>query len=531
MFVGRRKIHDRSQTKLCFCLLIIFDTEMATTYKKTIKKTLPKFYLGGDTTQSSAWDSDLSSANPYLKAGQYGAQAASAYFPKDKQYADLTNSTNQGRTNTGVDNTLSAASQFTPTKGTITSLGQTAGDTIQNKMQNKTGSVLGGAVKYGAAGAELGEFAGPLGSAVGAGIGTVYGSIEGGVEYGQIQKAKDEQTKEKRDNIQRQLAGNYQSAINQGFKIKGNQDVSYQKYGGLLKKGMYKAGGDLSAEKAKTILREGVANRTDLTDKQKRFFGAIAGGEKPYKKADGGEADGAEYEAEKNEVVQGDDAKLEDGKQVASDMHVVGGDRHEDGGTMGQGGDRVFSDRIQVSPEFSSQMKSSGFGDGQGKTYAETAAKLGKLKGKYEALSGSTQPYRYNTAKQMLPRIEALTNALFESQEQEKKTEENKVMAMGGNISGGKGSSYTMPNGDLRKGDDFPKKRKRHDMGGEISSPGKKYEMNDEFVSKANEDYFNKRVQEIGQEEAEKERDDFLPGEEKPFISSVKTKKKKKLFE
>jgi hypothetical protein len=39
----------------------------------------------------------------------------------------------------------------------------------------------------------------------------------------------------------------------------------------------------LTSQKAKTILREGTAQGHKLTKKQKRFFGAIAGGAKPYK--------------------------------------------------------------------------------------------------------------------------------------------------------------------------------------------------------------------------------------------------------
>jgi hypothetical protein len=40
----------------------------------------------------------------------------------------------------------------------------------------------------------------------------------------------------------------------------------------------------LSAEKAKIILREGEVRGEPLTAKQKRFFGAIAGGQRPYKR-------------------------------------------------------------------------------------------------------------------------------------------------------------------------------------------------------------------------------------------------------
>ena len=39
----------------------------------------------------------------------------------------------------------------------------------------------------------------------------------------------------------------------------------------------------LTAEKARTILRDGKVHGHKLTAKQKAFFGARAGGEKPYK--------------------------------------------------------------------------------------------------------------------------------------------------------------------------------------------------------------------------------------------------------
>ena len=41
----------------------------------------------------------------------------------------------------------------------------------------------------------------------------------------------------------------------------------------------------LSAKKAKTILKDKSVSGKALTGKQKKFFGAIAGGQKPYKKA------------------------------------------------------------------------------------------------------------------------------------------------------------------------------------------------------------------------------------------------------
>lgn len=41
----------------------------------------------------------------------------------------------------------------------------------------------------------------------------------------------------------------------------------------------------LTSTKAKKILREGVARGKKLSGKQKRFFGAIAGGQKPRRKS------------------------------------------------------------------------------------------------------------------------------------------------------------------------------------------------------------------------------------------------------
>lgn len=40
----------------------------------------------------------------------------------------------------------------------------------------------------------------------------------------------------------------------------------------------------LTSKKAKIILREGRAKGRKLTKKQKKFFGAIAGGQRPRKK-------------------------------------------------------------------------------------------------------------------------------------------------------------------------------------------------------------------------------------------------------
>lgn len=64
-----------------------------------------------------------------------------------------------------------------------------------------------------------------------------------------------------------------------------------------------------------------------------------------------------QYEVEQGEVVQGYGVQLEDGRQVASDMHLVDGQKHSQGGTDGAGGDRVYSDRLYVSDELYQRLK------------------------------------------------------------------------------------------------------------------------------------------------------------------------------
>lgn len=62
-----------------------------------------------------------------------------------------------------------------------------------------------------------------------------------------------------------------------------NNIPMYTKYGG----GRYKAGGGVSVAKAKEILRDGTINGEPLTEKQKNYFGWIAGGSKPRRQTGG----------------------------------------------------------------------------------------------------------------------------------------------------------------------------------------------------------------------------------------------------
>ncbi len=145
--------------------------------------------------------------------------------------------------------------------------------------------------------------------------------------------------------------------------------------------------------------------------------------------AEGGEVQ-EPYEAEKGEVIQGD-AQLEAGTQHASDMHEVGGNTHEQGGTMGVGGNIVFSDRIVVGDQLAEAITKMGISTDRKDTYAEVALKLAKLKGKSEERVKTTDRIKGTTATANIAKISQLTEILFAMQEQYK---QNGTFAYGGHI-------------------------------------------------------------------------------------------------
>lgn len=63
-------------------------------------------------------------------------------------------------------------------------------------------------------------------------------------------------------------------------------------YGELMRNDEMRTGGTVSAEKAKQILKDNSAQGHPLTDKQKRYFGWIAGGSKPRKEYGGWDQEG-----------------------------------------------------------------------------------------------------------------------------------------------------------------------------------------------------------------------------------------------
>lgn len=126
------------------------------------------------------------------------------------------------------------------------------------------------------------------------------------------------------------------------------------------------------------------------------------------------------YEAEKGEVIQGQDVQLQDGQQLASDIHQVGGNTHANGGTMAQGGEKVYSDRIVIGEDMSMLLKQAGYNFDKKKTYAEVAIQLGKNKAKYEEPSKSKDKITGQTGKIMLTKLDALLEIVFAGQEQYK---------------------------------------------------------------------------------------------------------------
>lgn len=112
------------------------------------------------------------------------------------------------------------------------------------------------AVKYGAEGAQLGTaIGGPVGTAIGAGVGLVGGAIMGGIRG----------NKEKKDMGAAQAASQEAAA-------QSKVGSAYKKGGSVSKHG------DISAEKAAEILKDGTVYGKPITDKQRKFFGAKSQG-------------------------------------------------------------------------------------------------------------------------------------------------------------------------------------------------------------------------------------------------------------
>lgn len=149
--------------------------------------------------------------------------------------------------------------------------------------------------------------------------------------------------------------------------------------------------------------------------------------------AKGGVIGNPDYEVEGQEIVQGAGIELDNQKDIASDITKAVGPSHENGGVGGQGGERVFSDRVEVSPFIRELLESQGVGKVKGKTYANVAEELGKKKAKYEKKLVSNFKPAIKTGERMLGRIDENLDLLFEMQESEtKKDNDTKEYASGG---------------------------------------------------------------------------------------------------
>lgn len=131
--------------------------------------------------------------------------------------------------------------------------------------------------------------------------------------------------------------------------------------------------------------------------------------------AKGGLIEG-DYEVEKGEVIQGNPV-LEEGQELSSDMFLVGGNSHEQGGTEGMGGERVFSDRLHLDKDTIAAFKTLDIKLPSNSTYAKAAEIIGKRKGKAEEKLDSKIAPSIRTGKRMMEDHDNALDVLFNIQE------------------------------------------------------------------------------------------------------------------
>ena len=132
--------------------------------------------------------------------------------------------------------------------------------------------------------------------------------------------------------------------------------------------------------------------------------------------AQGGAVEG-QYEAEKGEVALGD-AQFEQAKELAPGIQEIGGKSHEEGGTMGQGGNFIFSNKLFLNPLDVQLLKTVNINADEKTPYSDAVKKLANITKKYSVASNR---YRTsNTNKAMLGRVNMILQGLAENQEQVK---------------------------------------------------------------------------------------------------------------
>lgn len=238
---------------------------------------------------------------------------------------------------------------------------------------------LGGVLSGATSGASIGSiFPGP-GNIIGAGVGAVMGLV-GGISKRKQEKKERERLREAQALEQQRVQEIHDQQVLGAYDSQGDSNFEYYAKGGKIyntPQFSYQQGGTVDLQ------------------------------------------EGADYEVEGGEVIEGN-AQLESGSPIANNMQVVQGPSHEGGGVMGTGGERVFSDRLKPEEDIKQIFDLIGLGKPKGKTYAELAESLGKSKGKMESKLESNSRPSVNTAEQMLPKIDAALDILFEDQESSK---------------------------------------------------------------------------------------------------------------
>lgn len=174
------------------------------------------------------------------------------------------------------------------------------------------------------------------------------------------------------------------------------------------------AGGRKANRRQATINHTGALQNQNFNQQLENRSAYLYRQMNPYQYKFGGNLK-PEWEAEKAEIVQGNNVVLEDGKQITPNLHLVKGKKHEQGGTLGAGGDRVFSNSISFN----------------GQTPAKVALKIGKQLQKFDSNLSSPDRMKRLTAEKMTTKLNEQLDTVFNAQEEFKETPKFKY---GGNL-------------------------------------------------------------------------------------------------
>lgn len=234
--------------------------------------------------------------------------------------------------------------------------------------QDNLGAFGSGALKGASAGAAFG----PVGAGIGAAVMGTAGLISNVMNNNEVERQKKQVLDTKIKSSAMEASNKYENDVAQGFKPQGQEYKTMFKRGGYINK--YPDGGIVNPE----------------------------------------------YEVEGEEVVQGQGTNLEGQEDLASDMTKAIGPTHEGGGVQGEGGERVFSDRLNASESLIFALSALKIRVPKNATYATVAEKLGRYKSKFEDKLESHNSINQRTGKVMVDRIDSAIEATFQDQEMTK---------------------------------------------------------------------------------------------------------------